>query len=162
MVWWPFPALKKTSLLMWIVLVGWMEYTVQGLNPACCPEQHNNNCMYFIHSAFSHSFMYIPSAATSAWRTDIFASIFMHHLYTNPAVHKPQQRVLNFVLSLHRRQHFLKRLARCHEMTSWKLHGFNYNPEHIHSKGERHLSYNPSFGRVESEGWRYKSKVQDQ
>lgn len=47
-------------------------------------------------------------------------------------------------------------------MTSWKLYGFKYNPEHIHSKGERHSSYNPSFGRVESEGWRYKSKVQDQ
>lgn len=31
------------------------------------------------------------------------------------------------------------------------------NPEHIHSKRERHSSCNPSFGRVESEGWRYKS-----
>ena len=47
-------------------------------------------------------------------------------------------------------------------MTSWKLHGFKYNPEHIHSKGERHSSYNPSFGRVENECWRYKSKVQAQ
>lgn len=38
----------------------------------------------------------------------------------------------------------------------------HHNPEHIHSKGERHSSCYPSFGRVESEGWRYKSKVSDQ
>lgn len=34
-----------------------------------------------------------------------------------------------------------------------------YNPEHIHGKGERHSSYKPSFGRVESEGWEV--RVQD-
>lgn len=34
-----------------------------------------------------------------------------------------------------------------------------YNPEHIHGKGERHSSYKPSFGRVESKGWEVRVQI---
>lgn len=46
------------------------------------------------------------------------------HQFSRISCAPAPRETLNFLLSSCRRQHFKKHLARCHEMTSWKLRGF--------------------------------------